>query len=69
MDSNSPKFKLNNLDLAKLGKGLLIALTGCAITYLTDLIPSIDWGTWTPLVVAGWSFLANVVRKWVINNK
>jgi len=63
--SESPKYKLDTIDWIKIGKGLLVAVIGAIITYLTDLIPSIDWGMWTPFVVSGFSVLVNIVRKWL----
>jgi len=65
MESDSPKYKLNNIDWLKIGKGLLVAVAGAALTYLTDLIPNIDWGVWTPVVVSGFSVLVNIVRKFL----
>lgn len=63
------KFSLNSLDLKKIGKGALIAIAWVLMTYLTDLIPTIDFGVYTPVVVAGFSILANVVNKWISGNK
>lgn len=58
-------FSLNSEDLASVGRGLLIALVGAALTYLTEQIPNVDFGVWTPVVVAGWSSFANLVRKYI----
>jgi hypothetical protein len=63
------KYKLNREDLKKVGKGALIAAIGAVVTYLIDLIPSVDFGVWTPVAVAGFSILANFVRKWLSNTK
>lgn len=60
----SPKYQLTLDDLKKLGTGLGIALLGAALTYLTEQIPNIDFGQWTPLVVAFWSVIVNTARKW-----
>ncbi len=65
----SATFRLNKEDLIKIAKGLLIATVGAVLTYLTDLIPKIDWGAFTPLVTAGFSVFANMVRKLVNNCK
>jgi hypothetical protein len=53
MDSStSPKFSLNKTDLFKAGRGLLVVLAGAALTYLVDVIPQIDFGVYTPVVVS-----------------
>lgn len=59
----SPKYQLNSLDWGKIGKGALVALGGAALTYATELIPNIDWGQYTPLVVMVSSILINLLRK------
>lgn len=61
----SQKYQLTWNDLEKVGKGLLIALAGAALTYLTEQIPNIDLGEWTPIVVAFWSVIVNAARKWL----
>ena len=50
-------------DLYALGKGLIIALIGSALTYLTTYITGHDFGMWTPMVVAMWSVIVNAIRK------
>jgi len=57
------------MDWKKIGKGLLIALAGAFLTYGTEVIPGIDLGWTTPLVVAGWSVIVNAVRKWIASNQ
>lgn len=61
----SKQFTLNTIDWKKIGKGALIAVIWVLMTYLADLIPTIDFGVYTPIVVAGFSILANIVRKWM----
>ena len=63
MGSNS--FSLSKEDLNKLGKGMLIAISGAVLTYGTEWIAGTSFGLWTPLVVAGWSVAANMLRKFV----
>jgi len=65
----SQKLSLNLLDRKKIGKGALIAVIGVLLTYVADLIPTIDFGAYTPIVVAGFSVLANIVRKWIASNQ
>jgi hypothetical protein len=59
----SQKFSLNSLDWKKIGKWALVAVVWVLLTYVADLIPTIDFWSYTPIVVAGFSILANVVRK------
>lgn len=47
----------------KVGKGLLIAMTGAGLTYLGEFVSGTDFGDLTPLIVAGFSVLVNYVRK------
>lgn len=47
----------------KIGKWALVAVVWALLTYLTQLIPNIDFGSYTPIVVATFSVVANIVRK------
>lgn len=67
--NSSSKFSLNSADLKKIGIGFLVALSGAALTYVSQVITSIDFGGWTPIVVAGFSVLSNIVRKWIADNE
>ena len=49
--------------LIKIGKGALIAGAGAVLTYLVEAIPQVDFGQYTPVVVAVFSVLVNAVRK------
>lgn len=59
----SQKFSLNSLDWKKIGKWALVAVVWVLLTYVADLIPTIDFWSYTPIVVAWFSVLANIVRK------
>lgn len=61
----SRRFSLNGFDWKKIGTGALIAVAGALATYLQDLIPTIDFGVWTPFVVALNSAVINFLRKFV----
>lgn len=61
----SKKYQLSTEDLKKIGIGALIALGGALLTYLTDLIPNVDFGVWTPFVVSGFGVLINLARKFL----
>lgn len=63
--AESKKYQLNSKDLMKIFHGLLIALGGATLTYVTEIIPMIELGDFSPLVVAAWSVIINLVRKFV----
>ena len=49
--------------LIKILKGAGIAAVGAALTYLTEALPTVELGDWTPVVVGAWSIVVNVLRK------
>ena len=55
--------RLGGVDVKKLLKGLIIAVVGAGLTYLSEWITGQDFGQLTPMIVAGFAFLANLVRK------
>ena len=59
----SERLKISKNDLVKVGKGALIAGAGAVLTYLTSAITTLEFGEYTPLVVAGFSILVNFLRK------
>jgi len=61
----SEKYTLNKEDIVKILTGLGIAVGGAALTYLSEAMTQIDFGTWTPAVVALWSVLVNIARKFL----
>ena len=61
----SPSFSIDSLGLKKVGKGLLIALGGAALTYLVEVIPGIDFGVWTPIAVTVSAVVVNFGRKFL----
>ena len=69
MEKESKIGTLNKTDWKKIGKGLLIALGGTALTYITDLVSWIEWGEWKPLVVAASSIFINFGWKWLRGQK
>lgn len=60
----SKKFRLNNEDLKKIGKGLLIAIGGAVMTYLSEVVLKTDFGAYTPVIVATWSVIVNIGNKY-----
>lgn len=61
----SPKYSLNKEDLAKIGKGAGIALAGALVVYIAEVVPNVDFGAYTPVVVAIAGILVNAARKWL----
>lgn len=64
----SPRGKLNANDWRKIGMGLAMAVVGAILTYVTEALPNVELGSMQPVVMAGWSVLANLVRKWITDN-
>jgi hypothetical protein len=62
----SAMFKLNSVDWKKIGKGLLIAMAGAGLTYITEIFTDLGWTT--PVVVTAWRTLVNFIRKWLADN-
>ena len=61
----SRKFQLNKTDLTKILTGAGVAGAGASLAFLVETVPFIDFGDWSPFVVAGFSILANSVRKYL----
>ena len=59
------RFSLNGVDLLKMGKGLLIAAGGAALTYVSEWASGADFGILAPLITAGLAVVINAFRKWV----
>jgi hypothetical protein len=57
--------KLDVAGMKKVGKGALIAGAGAILSYLTANIANLDFGSWTPVIVAGYGILANFAHKWL----
>jgi hypothetical protein len=62
----SNRLTLDKVDYKKIGKGALIAVGGCLLTYLTQEIGNIDFGQYQGLVVAAWSIIVNLGRKLLV---
>jgi hypothetical protein len=60
----SIKYSLNKKDMKKVGKGAGIALGGALLTYIAQVVPNIDFGEFTPLIVAFASILVNFGLKY-----
>lgn len=59
------KYSFDKESLIKIGKGALIALGGCLLTYLAEQLPFVDFGSYTPVAVSVFSFLINAGKEWI----
>ena len=59
------KYSFDIETLKKIGKGVLIALGGVTGAYIIESVTQVDFGKWTPMIVAGCSILINVCREYV----
>jgi len=66
---NSKKYKLNKKDLKKISKGFLIATAGAGIAYLLNILPSIDFGIYTPTIAVVCATLFNSILKYINGKK
>jgi hypothetical protein len=64
VEKQSEKYKLNKTDLKKIGKGALIAGVGAIATYGLEIIPNVDFGEYTPVIVALISVIFNAILKY-----
>lgn len=65
----SKRFRLNKEDSIKILTGSGIAMGGALLTYILEILPSIDFGEFTPVVVAVFSILINAGRKFLEGKK
>ncbi len=59
----SKRWQLSKDDWKRIGIGALMAVGGAIATYLEELIPTLDFGSWTPVAVAVNGILINTIRK------
>jgi len=59
----SEKYTLNKEDGLKIAKGAGIAVGGAVLVYLAEVLPKVDFGEYTPIVVAILSILINAGIK------
>ena len=60
----SPAYSWENTS-KKIATGAGIAMAGTLATYMLEVIPTIDFGTYTGLVVAINSIIANAIRNYI----
>ena len=61
----SEKYTLIKEDLKSLLIGLGITLLGAGLTYLTEAMGKMDFGEFSPIIVAVWALIVNIVRKYI----
>ena len=59
------KFKFDKETLKKIGLSALLLVAGAGATALQDLIPTIDFGQWTPVIFALNTWLINTIREFI----
>lgn len=69
MNTPSKRFELNDEDLKKIAKGAGIAVGGALLVYIAEVLPSVNFGEYTPLIVAVASIAVNACLKWIDGNK
>lgn len=61
----SKPFSFDHVDIKKILKGALVAICGAFLTYVTQIVGNIDFGTWTPLIVAFFSVIVNAANRFL----
>jgi|1_EtaG_2_1085319.scaffolds.fasta_scaffold00826_15 hypothetical protein len=61
----SKKMKLNKTNGIKILKGAGIAIGGALLVYIAELLPSVNFGAYTALVVAIGGILINAVKEYL----
>lgn len=65
----SKRFTFNKVEIHKILIGAGIATGGALLTYLTELLPTVDFGEFTPVAVAVFSVLINAFKKFLEGKK
>ena len=65
----SPSMTIDVAGMKKVGKGALIAGSAVALTYILENIGTVDFGTYTALIVGIASVLINFLRKFLMKYK
>lgn len=51
------------IDWPAVFRGAIVAVAGAALTYFSEFVTKTDFGVFTPVIVSGFSVLANIIRK------
>lgn len=65
----SNRFELNKEDGIKILTGAGIATGGALLTYLLEILPNVNFGEFTPVIVAIFSILINAGKKFLEGKK
>lgn len=65
----SPQHRIIGEDIQKILIGASVAGVGAFLTYALEMLPNVDYGSYTPVVVALLSVIANIVRKYFTTTK
>jgi hypothetical protein len=65
----SERFKLDKEDFVSISKGFGVGLAGAILTYALGYFGNVNFGEWQPIAVAVLAVIANLARKWAVNNK
>lgn len=68
MNNTSKRYRLDNIDWKKIGKGALIVVGGAVLTYSQEIIMEVDFGQFQALAMGVNSIIVNFLRKWLANN-
>ena len=58
-------FSFDKATMVKIGKGILIAVGGAAVTYFAQYVSNTNFGVYTPLVVAGSAIIINAIKEYI----
>jgi len=61
-------FEFGSPEFKSLVKGLGVALAGALIVWIPTMSDGLDFGVWTPFIVALSSVLVNFLRLWTTDN-
>jgi len=56
-------FNLSTENWQKVMKGAMIASVGAGLTYLSQALTGMEFGTLTPIITAAMAVLTNIIRK------
>lgn len=63
MAKESKRYTLNKEDLKKIGRGAFMAIGGALVVFLLDLLPNLDLGEYTPVLIPVVSIALNSADK------
>ena len=64
----SESYSLSKEDWKKIGMGALIAIAGALATWMQEVIPGVNFGSYTTFMIIVNSVLVNIIRKFVSDN-